>query len=242
MAYCVGPPGEEERYEAAKKRKKPIPDRRQVILLPKLHLERCILPLSELKVHKSVARKHAARFDITVDACFADVVDKCIEQHGENWLYPPLVASLKKMHAANDKGREVNRVSVHSFEAWERPCDNKVNKVDKKANGGTAEEAEAEEEAEAGAEAEASAGGSGSGAGGGGVLVAGEIGYSVGNVYTAMTGFSTVPNSGTVQCVATASLLKTLGFAFWDLGELLLLVLFWLRSVDVVLMDLSACS
>jgi hypothetical protein len=47
MAYCIGPYGEEERYEAAKKKNAPIPDRRKVILLPKLHLKRCILRLGK---------------------------------------------------------------------------------------------------------------------------------------------------------------------------------------------------
>ena len=49
-------------------------------------------------------------------------------------------------------------------------------------------------------------------------LVAGELGYACGDVYTSLSGFSTFPCAGSVQCAATAAWLEISGYALWDLG------------------------
>ncbi len=51
-----------------------------------------------------------------------------------------------------------------------------------------------------------------------GKLVAGEIGYRVGGVYTSLSGFHLENNTGKVQMILTAQWLEKQGFAFWDLG------------------------
>lgn len=53
-----------------------------------------------------------------------------------------------------------------------------------------------------------------------GDLVAGDLGYTVGGVYTSMTGFRTQESKGAgeVQLLLTASLLHKMGYAWWDLG------------------------
>lgn len=52
-------------------------------------------------------------------------------------------------------------------------------------------------------------------------LVAGEIGYSIGKVYTSLTGFADPGGKcyGTVQLMSLGLVLKELGYAFWNLGH-----------------------
>lgn len=53
-----------------------------------------------------------------------------------------------------------------------------------------------------------------------GRLVAGDLGYTVGGVYTSMTGFRLKESQGAgdVQLVLTAGLLQKMGYLWWDLG------------------------
>jgi Leu/Phe-tRNA-protein transferase len=56
-----------------------------------------------------------------------------------------------------------------------------------------------------------------------GILVAGEIGYMIGNTYTSLSGFSSrekaYRNYGTLQLVLLARFLQEHDFAFWNLGQ-----------------------
>lgn len=49
-------------------------------------------------------------------------------------------------------------------------------------------------------------------------LVAGELGYTCGSLYTSLTGFYNEPGTGTVQMLALAGLLVRHRFQCWDLG------------------------
>lgn len=51
-----------------------------------------------------------------------------------------------------------------------------------------------------------------------GELVAGEIGYTVGAIYTSMTGFYKKTGCGNIQLAALGKFLGRQGFAVWDLG------------------------
>ena len=77
-------------------------------------MQRCVLYFSDLRLHRS-AKKKAKHFHLSVDMCFDDVVNGCIRQHGQNWLYPPMVKTLKHIH----QSPSARGVRVHSFEIWE---------------------------------------------------------------------------------------------------------------------------
>ena len=49
-------------------------------------------------------------------------------------------------------------------------------------------------------------------------LVAGEVGYSTGAIYTSLAGFHTQNGAGSVQLALLGQVLAHSGFAFWDLG------------------------
>ncbi|CXH95025.1 Leu/Phe-tRNA protein transferase, putative [Plasmodium berghei] len=52
-------------------------------------------------------------------------------------------------------------------------------------------------------------------------LVAGELGNTVGSIYTSLTGFQRQSSAGTIQLCALAKLLEFQKFQLWDLGMLL---------------------
>ena len=75
------------------------------VMLPKLHEERCIIDLDvnsksnhlPIPVSKSTKKK-SRNYRITVDQQFEAVFQGCIDQHGLNWLYPPMQSMLYSLY------------------------------------------------------------------------------------------------------------------------------------------------
>ena len=84
------------------------------VLLPKWHRTRCCMKFDELHVSKT-ARKRAKKFRLTADKCFDEVIDRCVEQHGENWLYPPMRAAFRALHHWG-QARDAKRFSASTVE------------------------------------------------------------------------------------------------------------------------------
>jgi Leu/Phe-tRNA-protein transferase len=66
------------------------------LLLPKLHLVRSALFYENLHIKKSV-RRLLNRYELRADTDFDYIIDRCVEKHGDDWLTPPLVDSIKKI-------------------------------------------------------------------------------------------------------------------------------------------------
>jgi len=66
------------------------------IMLPKLHLVRSALYFENLHVKRSIKR-FLDRYELKADAEFEKIIDRCVEKHGNDWLTPPLVESIKKI-------------------------------------------------------------------------------------------------------------------------------------------------
>ena len=93
------------------------------VLQPKLHVQRCILDFDRLHVSRK-AKKAARRYTLTISTAFDDVLAACVEQHGENWLYPPMRAVYSSMCALPQPGACTAQQPVAiSFELWSECAD-----------------------------------------------------------------------------------------------------------------------
>ena len=165
-----------------------------VALLPKLHRKRCVLRFEDMRVQRGT-RKKAKHFTVTANTALDDVVAGLREQHGpECWLYPPLVEALRAImeRPGSFDGRTGNSSSSSSPSS--SSSSSAVVVVPVRVH--TFEVWDAKT----------------------GALAAGEIGCSVGSVYTSMSGFSRQSSAGSVQMAATGALLLAAGCTLWDLG------------------------
>ena len=144
------------------------------VLLPKWHRTRCCMKFDELHISKT-ARKRAKKFRLTANKCFDDVIDRCVEQHGENWLYPPMRAAFRALHHWGQH-RDAQRMSARPSADQDATDQAELEPVDPLPAGFPA----LMEEVRFHSFEVWSANGT---------LAAGEFGAVVGGVYTSFTGF-----------------------------------------------------
>ena len=160
------------------------------VLLPKLHEQRSVIPLpGALHIQRS-ARKKAKRFRISVNQNFDDVVSGCRVQHGDRcWLYPPLVEAFRTIHSGSIEVRIPNSNRANELPQRIAPTIVPIRLYSIEIWNSSS-----------------------------GKLVGGELGYTVGSIYTSLTGFSLESSAGSVQLCALGKLLSKCGFTLWDLG------------------------
>eukprot|EP00041_Stephanoeca_diplocostata_P012492 m.209347 g.209347 ORF g.209347 m.209347 type:complete len:309 (-) comp18977_c0_seq2:258-1184(-) len=87
------------------------------VLLPKLHEERCVLRWPDMHISKK-AKKHASKYTLTVNKSFERVLAGIVQQHGENWFYPPIKMALRFLHKNPERVTKFAGTAV-SFEVWD---------------------------------------------------------------------------------------------------------------------------
>jgi Leu/Phe-tRNA-protein transferase len=73
-------------------------------LIPKLHAIRSVMEPGEALVTRT-ARRESARYDFGLDARFEEVLEACVDAHGDDWLRPSLRESWVELFRTREERR-----------------------------------------------------------------------------------------------------------------------------------------
>jgi len=125
-----------------------------------------------------------------VNRDFDGVVQGCHRQHGIGWLYPQIVRAFKVINEHTKK----SSVGLAATIFRDGLPDQQIGTCPIRLYSVEVWNAETNE------------------------LCGGELGYTVGRMYTSLTGFSSHDSAGSVQLAALGQLLCLAGYDTWDLG------------------------
>ncbi|MDR3020341.1 MAG: GNAT family N-acetyltransferase [Treponema sp.] len=69
------------------------------VSIPKLHFDRSALFFENLHIKKSI-RRFLKLYELRPDTEFEQIIDRCVEKHGNDWLTEPLVDTIKQIRAS----------------------------------------------------------------------------------------------------------------------------------------------
>jgi Leu/Phe-tRNA-protein transferase len=87
------------------------------VLIPKLHTIRSVLSPPDVVVTRT-ARRASGRYRFGLDLRFEEVLEACLETHGDDWLRPPLLEAWRELFAT--RGERRSRFSSMELYAGER--------------------------------------------------------------------------------------------------------------------------